>query len=273
MWQGIFLAFTLLALPFAWTLTPGHAHAAQGAFQFRPPRALVLEPFATDLGDGATTGQIVANELTSAGYAVTVLSDQQVTVPVMFNLSRYSFIYISTHVGPLPDNDAAIATGDTRHQPYASYLANYTLAEMKISHGGALKYFDAVTGLFIHRYVGTFSPHTIVFLNSCNALDMPLFWHYLQRSGVGTLISWHHHVTANDSDRAAEVMLGAMAKGQSVSQALATTKAAGAATSVIKNKTGTLNFMGDGSNKMWHGTVAFPPILSRGPQRITVLPQ
>jgi hypothetical protein len=217
----------------------------------------VLEPFATDLGDGAGTGQDVVDALQRSGFAVTVLLDAHVTVPVMRSLSRYAFVYISTHVGPLPSNDAAVATGDTRHQRFAPYLANYTLAEMRIVHGGVDRFFDAVTGLFIHRYDGAFPAHSIVFLNSCTALDMPLFWRYLQESGVATLISWHHHVTSGDADRAAEDIFSALVAGKSVSEAVLATTAAGAGTSLVKSKIGWLSFSGDGANTLQQATGNF----------------
>jgi hypothetical protein len=210
----------------------------------------VLEPFAAELGDGQSTGQDVVNALQRAGFNVTVLRDAGVTVPIMRRLSLYSFIYISTHAGPLPNDDAAIATGDTRHQRYAAYLNNYTLAEMKIARGGILQFFNAVTGRFIHRYDGAFPAHSIVFLNTCNVLDMPRFWRYLHMSGVATLISWHYHVTSGDADRAAEEMFAALATGASVSQAIFATMASGAGTSLTRSKRGWLWFSGDGANTL-----------------------
>lgn len=266
--QGKFLMLGLLLFPLvALVPAPGYANASPRAPGSGQPRALVLEPFATDLGDGPGPGQDVVNALQGAGYAVTVLLDVQVTVSVMRSLSRYAFIYISTHAGPLPNNDAAVATGDTRHHKFSSYLANYSLAEMRIASGGANRYFDAVTGRFIHRYDGVFPAHSIIFLNACNTLDMPLFWRYLRASGVGTLISWHHHVTSVDADRAAEAMLAALAAGKNISQALSATTAAGADTSVVKNKRGWLSFSGDGMNTLQQAPATQdpgPPASGRG---------
>jgi hypothetical protein len=212
-----------------------------------PRRALVLEPFATDLGDATGPGETIPSALTHAGFAVTTLRDSQVTVPTMLTLSQYSFIYISTHAGPLPNNDAAISTADTRHQPFAQYLNNYSMAEMKITSQGTLKYFDAVTGRFIHKYDGPFPGHTIVFIASCNTLDMPLFWHYLQQSGVVTLIGWHHHVDIVESDHAAEAIFDAFSKGATVSQAVAYATAKGYGNAPYGKIKGWLSYEGDGS--------------------------
>jgi hypothetical protein len=243
-------------------ITPGRtlasAHAGgptlQSSPRFRlqgvspwPRRALVVEPFATDLGDGDSTGQDVTNYLKRAGFAVTVLRDSQVTVPTMLNLSQYAFVYFSTHAGPLPNNDAAISTGDTRHQPFAEYLDNYSLAEMKITSKGEMKYFDAVTGRFIHLYDGTFPAHTIIYVTACNALDMPVFWRYLHQSGVGTLIGWHHHVSIGEADQAAEAMFASFAKGRTVSQAIADATASGYGVSLLGKKKGWLSFSGNGA--------------------------
>jgi hypothetical protein len=180
----------------------------------------------------------------------------------MRSLSQYAFVYISTHAGPLPNNDAAVATGDTRHQPFATYLENYSLAEMKIASQGVTKYFDAVTGRFIHRYDGQFPEHTIVFLNACNALDMPLFWRYLKQSGVATLISWHHHVTVADSDRAAETLFAQFALRKTISEAVSTTTASGYGISVTGKKQGWLSFIGDGSGTLQAASGFEEPILA-----------
>src|SRR5947209_19460071 len=77
-------------------------------------QALVLDPF-PDQHSPAYSAQDVVGLLQTAGFAVTLLHGSQVTVSVMQHLSRYSVIYIFTHSGPLPNNDAAVSTGDTRH--------------------------------------------------------------------------------------------------------------------------------------------------------------
>jgi hypothetical protein len=253
--QG-FSRWSLLFCLVVVALVPAHANASQTP---NPRRALVLEPFGSEIGDALGTGQDVVRALQQAGFAVTVKRDGQVTVPLMRNLARYSFVYISTHAGPLPDNDAAIATGDTRQKPYAPYLVNYTLAQMRISRKGVKQLFDAVTGLFIRVYDGKFSKHTIIFLNTCNALDMPLFWKFLKKSGVGTLISWHHHVASGDADRAAESMFRALGDGYTVAQAVSITTSSGAGTSLVGKKIGWLSFSGEGSNSLYRAAVSKGP--------------
>lgn len=221
-------------------------------FHIRQPRALVLEPFEIQLGMGQSAGQAEVNLLQQSGFAVTVLRDLHVTVPLMRHLSSYSVVYIETHVGPLPNNDAAVATADTRHHEFAAYFANYSLARMRIEVGqtGSYQLYDAVTGRFIHRYDGAFLPHTIFILGSCNALDMPLFWHYLHESGVSTLISWHDHVAAADADRASQYVLTALADGKTVGQAVLAAQASGVGVSFVANKVGWLSFSGDGTDTL-----------------------
>jgi len=247
--QGFLVSLALL-LAAALTFGPPAAGGATAAGNRAgtAPRALVLAPFATDWGDVATNQQI-ASLLTQAGFAVTVYQDSQVTVPVMKTLSRYAFIYVATHVGPLPNGDAALATADTRHMKYQKYLNNYSLAEMHILHNGAMRWFDAANGRFIHFYDGQFPAHTVVLTNACNTADMPLFWHYLKQAGVGTLIGWHHHIYSGDGDRTALTLLQSMLRGESMSQAVKDVIAAGESVSPVagQKKPGTLDMMGDGT--------------------------
>lgn len=214
------------------------------------PRALVLEPFSSQYSV-ENAGKDEVHILESSGFDVTVLRDSAVTVGVMRHLSRYAFVYIYTHVGPLPNNDAAIATGDTQHHQFRREFANYTLVQMHIVTDGTYHYFDAITGLFVHRYDGAFPAHTIVFLNGCTALGMPRLWHYLHESGVSTLISWRHHVTTVDASVAARNVIIDMAEGKTVRQAIRATRMAGAGISVVNGKTGVMSFIGDGTNTLY----------------------
>jgi hypothetical protein len=77
---------------------------------------------------------------------------------------------------------------------------------------------------------------------------MPLFWTYLKESGVGTLISWEHHVNTADADLAAHDMFAALVQGGTVTGAMHATQALGAGTSTVKGKIGLLAFSGDGKN-------------------------
>ena len=252
---------SLLVLPLAAAaVEPGSGAASGFPVRIFQPQALVLEPFGIQLGLGQSSGQTEADLLHRAGFAVTVLRDAQVTVPIMRHLSNYSFVYIETHVGPLPNNDAAVATDDTRRGQFAAYFSNYYLAQMRIadSQTGIYQFYDAVTGRFIHRYDGAFPSHSIIFLGSCNALDMPLFWRYLRKSGVSTLISWHHHVAGADADRAAQYVLTALADGKSVGQAILAARVAGVGQSTVGNKVGWLSFSGDGMNTLLQARLGLP---------------
>lgn len=215
--------------------------------------ALVLEPFPSQHSPGFSAQNAVAI-LQSAGFQVTELEGPQVTVPVMKTLSHYAVVYIFTHAGPLPNEDAAVSTGDSRHQRYKRYFTNQTLAQMRIHSDYGYLYFDAITGRFLHLYGGKFSPHSVVFINACTALGMPLFWKYLKQAGVGTLISWEHHVSAYDADVAADDVLGDLAAGKTVAQAIKDTKALGGGRSVGGKKIGLLNFVGDGQNTFANAT-------------------
>lgn len=246
---GSFLLRSLLPLILA---VAASAPATASAFPDHAPqlRALVLEPFAVEIGGGQTAGQTEGALLQQAGYAVTILRGAKVTVYVMRHLADYSFVYMVTHAGPLPNNDAAIATGDTRHHLFAPYFKNNTLAQMHIigEQPGVFKYFDAVTGRFIHRYDHHFAPHSIVFVDSCNALDMPRFWKYLHESGVATLISWHRHVDSGEAQQAGKYILTDLVAGETVGQAIRATQAIGLGTSTLSKRPGSLSFRGDGAN-------------------------
>lgn len=219
--------------------------SARQAFAATQPQAIVLDPFPTQHSPGYD-GQDVVTHLQDAGFTVTYLAGSQVTVQVMKQLGRYAVVYIYTHAGPLPNNDAAVSTGETRRKRYASYFANYSLVKMHIMSDKGYRYFNAVTGGFIRRYSGKFSPHSLIFLNACTALGMPKFWRNLKAAGVGTLISWRYHVSTVDADRSAHEFFSAFAQGQTVDQAMRTVAAKGAATSVFKDKIGRFEFIGQG---------------------------
>src|SRR5260370_34245960 len=56
-------------------------------------RALVLEPFATQLGLGPGAGDPEVSKLQAAGFDVTELHDTAVTVQVMATFWQYNVIY------------------------------------------------------------------------------------------------------------------------------------------------------------------------------------
>ncbi|HZU14035.1 MAG TPA: hypothetical protein VFB58_14430 [Chloroflexota bacterium] len=251
-WGGSF-AYRLAAALLVAALGVVTALPARSTAAGVQPQALVLDPFPEQHGAGYTA-QDAVTLLQSAGFRVTDLEGTQVTVPVMMTLSHYAVIYVFTHSGPLPNNDAAVATGDTRHAMYKKYFRTQSLVEMHIMSDHGFRYFDAVTGRFIDRYTGKFSPHSIVFLNACTALGMTQFWVDLKKAGVGTLISWRHHVNNTDADVGAHEVLAALARGESVSQAIRQAFELGAGISVVKGKLGTLAYTGDGGNTFARAT-------------------
>jgi hypothetical protein len=61
--------------------------------------ALVLEPFAEEMGLGSSAGDGEAGALRSAGMTVDELKDGEVTLAELGAMSRYDVVYMQTHIG------------------------------------------------------------------------------------------------------------------------------------------------------------------------------
>lgn len=185
-----------------------------------PGRALVLEPFATQLTLDGQAGASEATVLQQAGFTVTILTGSQVTVPVMMHLADYNVIYIETHSAILPNGDAVISTGETNNRPYSDLYGNGGLLQTIVAGGGGHALYNAVTGRFFTLHLGTFAPGAILFVNGCAALSAPLLWQDLQSRGLSTLIGWNGDVPEQAATVVGDAVMAQLGSGKTVAQAV-----------------------------------------------------
>lgn len=227
------------ALPAEWAA----ADPAQG-------RAVVLEPFASELGLGAEAGQDEANILSRQGFHVDILRNAAVTVAAMSTLSQYSFVYFQTHAGLLPNGDAVVATGETDTAPYATLFQDHSLMQVFVAGDPTKTLYDAVTSNFVTYHLNTFPSHSILFLNGCAVLGAPLFWQALQEKNADALISWDADVDASVNEAAGAFVLDRLGAGDTVSADIANAAVAGEGISVSGQQVAHLGYLGDGSDTL-----------------------
>lgn len=207
-------------LAIAILLVSSLASFGSAAAQPAPGRALVLEPFATQL---SADGQAGANEvavLQQAGFAVTVLTGSQVTVPVMMHLADYNVIYIETHAAILPNGDAVISTGETDNHPYGALYGKGGLLQTVVAGDSRHMLYNAVTGRFFALHLGTFAPGAILFINGCAVLSAPLLWRDLQARGLTTLIGWNGDVPEQPATIVGDAVMSQLGSGKTVAQSV-----------------------------------------------------
>ena len=220
-----------------------HAGTASG-------RAIVLEPFADELGLGPTAGQAERDALAQAGFTVDVALNGQVTVGLMEHLADYSVIYMETHSGVLPNGDAVVVTGETDNDPYASLYQDGSLQQAYVAGTSDPILYNAITARFVTKHMGTFPNSSIVFLNGCKVLSAPVFVAAMRRQGVAAQISWDRNVSNTDAEQAAAFVLTHLAAGDSVQSDLTAADAAGLGTTVGDEGTTHLGFFGDGDDTL-----------------------
>lgn len=222
-------------------LSRGHAPAATA-------RAVVMEPFATELGIGPHAGDVEVSDLQSAGYTVDQLYDTQVSVNSLTTLSQYNVVYMQTHAGVTSGGEGIVASGepvngDPRVQPL---IRNGTVIPIGVS--GSTQAYYGITSSFITRYEGQFPTNSLEFLNGCNLLASPRFWNALAAKGAGVLVSWNKEATTSDNLIAGAKFFQYMGySGTSVNAAIAAVHAAGFGVSHANGQVALLNYTGDGT--------------------------
>jgi hypothetical protein len=213
-------------------------------------RALVLEPFATQLGFGPTTGDDEANALRAAGFSVDVLRDAQVTVPVMQSIPQYAVTYIETHAGVLPDGDAVVISGETDPGPYAGYYRDHTLAQATVSGDPTKALYNGVTGAFFIQHAAPFAAGSLFYINGCMVLDAPNFWPALQSRGLQALISWNGEAEASTDQTAGPYVLQELSHGLTVDSVVADALQKGVGVSVGASGIAHLGYVGNGQETL-----------------------
>jgi hypothetical protein len=222
-------------------------------------RAIVLEPFATELNYGPNAGQTQVDALTKVGFKVDVARNAAVTVKTMETLADYSVVYLETHAGLLDNGDALVVTGESNAAPYKSLYDDKSLQQALVAGDASGTVYNAITSKFVLAYMGVFPNSSIVFLNGCSMLSAPLFWTDLHSKHVATMISWDHEVYNSVDGLAADSMLADLAKGDTVVGATQVTRAAGLGTSIVDGVTAHLGFEGDGANTLARALAGITP--------------
>lgn len=223
------------------------AHVA--ALQNPAPRALVLEPFASQLfpGDSSNVGAPEVTVLQSAGFQVSSAYDAAVTVNLMRSLASYDVVYLHGHSGTTATGDAVLATGQLANNDpsVAPYLSDGSVVAVGVAQSTNVYY--AVTSRFFTAHVSPFPQHSILFLNGCQLLPATVFWSTLASRGVGAMISWSDDALPTDEFVSAATFFNFLGQGQTVAGALQSTLAAGFGKSTYNGVTATLGYRGDGT--------------------------
>ncbi|GAC1330975.1 MAG: hypothetical protein NVSMB22_23060 [Chloroflexota bacterium] len=214
----------------------------------------MLEPFADELALGAAAGNAEADALSSSGFTVDVKRNGDVTIPVMQSMNAYSFVYIETHSGILPDGNAIVVTGDTNFQPYTALapVANGgdgSLMQATVAGDPTHRLYIAITATFVNRHVAQFPGNSVVFLNGCSLLRAPLFWQALENKAVGAMISWDQEAAVNVAEPAAAVVVNRLTAGGSVADSIKGAYNAGLGDAPAIPPAH-LGFLGNGSNTL-----------------------
>jgi hypothetical protein len=227
-------------------------------------RAVVLEPFATELGMGPNAGDPEVNDLQQAGFAVDQGYDTNVTVATMATLPQYSVVYMHTHSGVDSYGRGVLATGEPANgdpsvQPY---LADGSVVVVGVA-GGTQNYY-AITSTFLRQHEGQFGSSSLLFLNGCALLSSSDFWQALAARGVGVLVSWDHDAQNQDDYLSAAAFFHQMDQGLSVQGALQSLYANGYGVSTYQGQKATLGYLGGGGITLQQaaGGTVLPPVTS-----------
>jgi hypothetical protein len=206
-------------------------------------RAIVLEPFATDLHLGPTAGQTEVDSLKQAGFQVDVLRDSAVTIAAMEKLSDYSVIYMETHSGVIND-DAFVLTHEVDPAPYTALFKDGSVVQGSPENDPGHIYLAFTSGLILH-HMGTFPDSSIAFINGCSIFIAPKFWNAFLLQNVASVIAWDKKALNKDAEAAADFMFPELAGGMTVGDTLADTRAHLLDTSFSESGVSTLQFRGD----------------------------
>lgn len=213
-------------------------------------RAVVLEPFATELGIGAQAADPVASALRGAGWSVDTGVDSQVSVQAMTTIGRYGIVYMHTHSGVSQSGAGVVATGQPADgdPSVQQYLADGSVIAVGVAGSSATYY--GITSRFITLHVGAMSRGALVFVNGCALLQTTDFWSALGAAGAGVLVSWTDDSTNSDNYLSGIAFFNVMAGGSTVQGAIATLQANGLGISQYGGRTARMGFQGNGGETL-----------------------
>jgi len=210
-------------------------------------RAIVLEPFRTELDLGPDAGESETSALQAAGYTVDNYSDAAVTVDVMKTLGTYNVVYDDTHSGVNEYGEGVIATGQVYNSnpDLEPYIHEFSV--MPVAVAGSPLLFYGVLSRFVQSHVDPFPSASIVFWNGCDMLRASRVWMALQQKGVVAMVSWDGEVLPLDAVNSAGTFFGALSAGADVIHALAAVRSVGQGTSHVDGQSfARLGFVGEG---------------------------
>lgn len=212
------------------------------------PRALVLEPFATELDLGPTAGTVEADDLQAAGYRVDRLVDGAVTMGTMATLASYNVVYILTHSGVNQWGEGVVATGELANTDPTIDPMIKEFSVLVVGVVGTNQLYYGIMSRFIQYHVGEFPAHSMMFINGCSMLGASLFWKALANKGIGAMVSWDHDALAADDVPAAADFFAAMYGGKNIADAAAAVRANGHGVSQPAGEpVANFGYLGDGT--------------------------
>jgi len=210
-------------------------------------RAIVLEPFRTELQLGPDAGASETSALQAAGYNVDTFSNAGVTVDVMKTLGAYNVVYDDTHSGVNEYGEGVVATGQVynANPDLEPYMHEFSV--MPVAVAGSPLLFYGVLSRFVQSHIDAFPPESIVFWNGCDMLRASRVWTALQQKGVVAMVSWDGEVLPSDAVNSAGTFFGALSSGADVVHALTAVRSAGQGTSQVDGQAvARLDFVGEG---------------------------
>lgn len=244
-------------------------------------RALLLAPFATQLGNGPNVLDSEVSDLHAAGFQVDTLFDQNVTVKSMELLSKYNVVYMQTHetvsggVGLVATGQIETADADNALQPLVQ-SGSLVLVWVSTATGVSKDMYYAITATYIRDHVDQFPHDSLMFMNGCNLLKANDFWSALQSKGTAALVSWDAEASDIDNFWAAAAFFGGMDQGLTVAQAIQAEQQAGYGKSSIGGGNARLGYLGDGTVTLQRaaaGQIVNPPPLLSTPVPLPTVPQ
>lgn len=212
------------------------------------PRALVLEPFATELNLGPNAGVVEADDLQAAGFRVDRLVDGQVTMGTMATLANYNIVYMLTHSGVNQWGEGVVATGELANTDPTIDPMIKEFSVLVVGVVGSSQLYYGIMSRFIQYHVGEFPAHSLMFINGCSMLGASLFWKALASKGMGAMVSWDHDALATDDVPASADFFAAMYGGKDVADAVAAVRADGHGVSRPSGgPVANFGFLGDGT--------------------------
>jgi hypothetical protein len=212
-------------------------------------KALVLEPYAAELGLGSYAGAAEYSDLQSAGFQVDQAYDTNVTVATMATLPSYNVVYMHTHSGVGYNGDGVLATGQPATLNPDSSIAGLIQdgSVVVVTVSGTLQEYYAITTRYITYHEGSFPHDSLFFFNGCSFLQATAFWQAMATKGAGVLLSWDQESATSDDYTSAQAFFGEMGQGKSVADALTAIRSQGLGTSSASGVTSTMGYLGDGT--------------------------